>query len=370
MLLILLGLPFAVFGGAAAFAGVRKWAAGNTHDGLFLCIFGFVFSAVGFGLMTGALLARKKSRQKAELEARYADRPWMLRQDWAAGKIKSSTMSQSALYLIMGVGFCGLGGLASYFAVPEVLQKHNYPALFALLFPLAGIGFLIAFINAWRSQKRFGECFFEPAQVPIPIGGVLEGMIETGKPLKLEHELNLKFSCIRRVVTGSGKSRHVNEFALWQTEKIYSEQAVLPEPGPGHTGIPVHFVLPDDQPECFSRGDVSVFWRLEAKSKLRGPHFRAVFDLPVYKVAGAVAAETGDAGGADSDPTAALEAPIEEIRRDEHSRIQFSDGPNGREFYFPPARNPGTALIVTVAMFLLLGVAVPLIIIMRRFFSR
>jgi hypothetical protein len=266
-------------------------------------------------------------------------------------------MGQPKMYLIMGVGFCGIGGLSTYFALPEVWQKQNYAALLALLFPLVGIGLLIAFLNAWRSQKRFGDCFFEPAQIPVPLGGVLEGMIQTGKPLKLEHELNLKFSCIRHVVTGSGKSRSVREYALWQNEKIYSERANLSDPEAGRTGIPIHFKLPTDQPECYSRSGESVFWRLESKSKMRGPDFHAIFDLPVFKVAGAVIEKTDEADANDSDPTAALQAPMEEIRRDEKSKIKVTDGPDGHEFYFPAARNVGAAIFVTLVTFLFIGIA-------------
>jgi hypothetical protein len=40
--------------------------------------------------------------------------------------------------------------------------------------------------------------------------------------------------------------------------------------------------------------------------------------------------------------------PVEEIRRDEHSKIKISDGPDGREFYFPAARNLGTAFGLTL----------------------
>jgi len=340
---ILFGAPFAGFGIVALIQGVKKFIAGDTGNGVALCMFGFVFSLIGFGIMLGSVLALKKSRRTAELGARFADKPWMLRDDWAAGKVKSSTMGQPVLYLIMATGFCALGGVPAFFALPDVWQKHNYPALLVLLFSLVGIGFLVAFINAWRSNIRFGKCFFELAEIPVPLGGTLDGMIQTGHPLKLEHELQLKFFCIRRVVTGSGKSRSVNEYVLWQNEKVYSQQANLTESEPGHTGIPVHFKLPENQPESDSRGDESIFWRLEARSKMRGPAFRAIFDLPVFKVAGAAIAESGDA-----DPTAALQAPIQDIRRDENSKIKFSDGPNGREFYFPAARNPGTAFTLTI----------------------
>lgn len=53
---------------------------------------------------------------------------------------------------------------------------------------------------------------------------------------------------------------------------------------------------------------------------------------------------------------AASQKAFEEIQRDGKSKIKISDGPNGREFYFPPARNVGTALVVTLFMFLFNGV--------------
>jgi Protein of unknown function (DUF3592) len=49
---------------------------------------------------------------------------------------------------------------------------------------------------------------------------------------------------------------------------------------------------------------------------------------------------------------------VEEIRPDGHSRIKVTDGPEGREFYFPPARNIGTALLVTLFMVIFNGIAV------------
>jgi hypothetical protein len=356
--LFLFSLPFAGVGLFALVQGIRELIAGKSHDGLPLCIVGLVFSLAGFGLMSVAVWGRKKLQKDAELKARFADKPWMMRDDWADGKIKSSASGQLIIYLVFAAAFCGIGGLGTALAVPDALHKHQYGGLMVLLFPAVGIGFLIAFINVWRSQRRFGKCFFELAQTPIPLGGTLDGMIQTGKPLKLEHELNLKISCVRQVTTGSGKNRSTNEYILWQEEKIYSSQANLPEPEPGHTGIPVHFKLPDNQPESIADSGDGIHWRLEVKSKMRGPGFHAIFDLPVFKIAGAEISDSSVTEADDSDPTAALAAPIEEIRREENSKIKIFEGPNGREFYFPPGRNAGTALFVTLAMFLFNGIAI------------
>ena len=76
---------------------------------------------------------------------------------------------------------------------------------------------------------------------------------------------------------------------------------------------------------------------------MRGPDLHVTFDVPVFKLAGTQPTETDE-----PDPAAAWEMPVEEIRRDEHSRIQVNDGPGGREFFFPAARNPGVAFGITL----------------------
>ena len=279
-------------------------------------------------------------------------KPWLLRADWAAGKIKAASTAPIRFLLLWS--FLALAVTApAIHAIPTEWRKGNHLILVALLFPAVAFYLLGFSFVKWRSRRRFGDCFFELAQIPAPLGGALEGQIQVGARLRLEHGLHLKLSCIRRTVGGSGDNRNVVENILWQDEKILVPNANLPEPEPGHTGIPVHFKLPGNQPECYASGNESVFWRLEAKSKMRGPDLSVAFDVPVFKVSDAIA-EAAD----EADPTAALQEPVEEIRRDEHSKIQVNDGANGREFYFPAARNPGTALFITLFMLVFNGVAV------------
>jgi hypothetical protein len=222
------------------------------------------------------------------------------------------------------------------------LHNGNSKALIILIFPAIGLGILIAAIRRFQAQLRYGDCFFEMASVPGALGGSLAGLIQTGARLRLEHGLHLKLSCLRRTVSSSGENSSTHEAVLWQDEKIFKSEADLPEPEPGRSGIPVFFKIPADQPESVARGNEAIVWRLEAKAKMSGPDFAAAFEVPVFKVAGAATAEADE-----PDPTAALQMPVEELRRDEHSKIQFADGPSGREFYFPAARNLGTAFGLT-----------------------
>jgi hypothetical protein len=242
-------------------------------------------------------------------------------------------------YLIMGIVFVGVGALISL-RLPAELHKGNYAALLALCFPLAGILFFIGFINGCRSQLRFGRCYFEPAQIPVPLGGTLNGTIRTGKPLRLEHELCLTLSCIQK----DGRGKQTSESVLWQDEQFYSARANFTEMEPGHSAVPVRFNLPADQPECYQRGGQSVCWRLDVRSKTHGSGFHAAFDLPVFQTGATAATDTPGA-----DPTIRLRASAEEIRQEQDPRIQVTTSPLGREFYFPPARNPGFALGMTIA---------------------
>ena len=344
LFLCLFATPFAAFGLFAIWGGIQKLQAGS-QDGIFIGLFGLVFAGMGFGLMYAAITAAPR---QAAVEEKYraqtdgGTKPWLARADWAAGKIKSSGMPGQNFFWIWSLLALAMSAPA-VLAIPKEWQKGNHAILLALLFPAVAfylIGYSIAY---WRSRRRFGDCFFELAQIPAPLGGTLAGLIQTGTRVRLEHGLHLKLSCIRRTVSGSGKNRSVNENILWQDEKVLKPDADLPEPEPGCSGIPVFFKLPAGQPQSFSAGDSAVIWRLEARAKMSGPDFAATFEVPVFTVAGAAVADADE-----PDPTVALQMPVEEIRRDENSKIKITDSPCGREFYFPAARNPGTAVMVTV----------------------
>ena len=343
--LVLFATPFAGFGCFAVWDAIKKFFAGNIGEALPIGLFGLVFAAIGFGLMYFSLTAARREKANAAKWLNQTDdgkKIWLARPDWAAGKIKSATGNEWKVFLFMAVMFCGIGGAVSFAALPKELEKGNHLALLVLIFPVIGLGLLFAFVRALLARRRFGDCFFELAQVPAPLGGTLDGLISTGAPLKLEEPLHLELSCIRRTVTQSGKNRTTAETILWQDEKVFRPDASLPATGSGGSGIPVHFNLPADQPESLLRGNPTVVWRLEAKAKMSGPNFSATFEVPVFRVAGAVSV-----AGKKSDPTAPLQMSAEEIRRDEHSKIQVTDGPVGREFYFPAARNLGTAFALT-----------------------
>ena len=282
-------LPFLGFGLFALKEAVSKFAAGKTNDALGTAVFGLIFSSVSLGVMYAAVTTERR-RQTAEDKWRAqtdgGSKPWLARADWAAGRIKYSNNALNVALAISAVAFCGMGVMFTFPMLPEELRNGNYKALLVLIFPLIGVGLLAAFVRGMLAQRRYGDCFFELASIPGAVGGTLEGMIQTGARLMPEHALHLNLSCIRRVVSGSGKNRSTQESILWQDEKVFRPNAGLPEPEPGRSGIPVYFKIPAGQPECFSQGNESVLWRLAAKTKMAGPDFSVSFEVPVFKVAG------------------------------------------------------------------------------------
>ena len=319
-------------------------SSGSKSSKVPLLIFGGFFGLIALAIVFSVVRGIRKAIRPEPPPARE-EKPWLKRADWAAGRIKSSATAQTKIFVIFSLAFGGFGGLMTFLVLPKELHNGNDKALFILLFPAIGLGFVIAIVRGIFARRRFGDCFFEMAAIPGALGGTLEGLIQTGARLRLEHGLHLKLSCVRRIVNNVGDNQNVQENILWQDEKVFAPNADLPEPEPGRSGIPVFFKLPADQPECFARGNESILWRLEAKAKMSGPNFSARFDVPVFKVAGAAIAEDA---AEETDPTAALQMPVEELRRDEHSKIQITDGPRGREFYFPAARNLGMAFMLTV----------------------
>src|SRR5580698_9698386 len=206
IVLVLFGTPFAGFGLLALVQGIKKLNAGDARNGVPLCLFGLIFSTIGFGLMFAGVWSRKKAKQTAELAARFPDKPWMMRADWASGKIQSKFSAPVGFFLLWSVLALALSSPA-ILNIPKEWQKGNHAILVALIFPVAAFCLLGYSLFLWRSRHRFGKCFLDLTRVPVPLGGALEGVIEVGTRLKLEHGLHLKFSCIRRVVTTSGKNR-------------------------------------------------------------------------------------------------------------------------------------------------------------------
>lgn len=341
---ILFALPFAGGGTFAVFQGIRFLAQGKLRDGLYFSLFGVIFSAVGYGLMIGAVRAWRHQKRENAIKAAHPEEPWLWRTDWAEGRIISSP--KTAMWAAWVIALFWNAVSSGIFFVLADPKKHHKPGEYiALIFPLIGLGLLAWAIRETLEWKKFGVSTLKLLSTPVAIGTQLDGAIETAVKIKPQDGFHLKLTCINAVRIRTGKSTTVTENILWQNARTMIRE--LLDDDPRRSGIPVSFHIPADTMETDNRDPNNrILWRLEVQATVPGISYEAKFEVPVFRTAASVAAS---ASASATDSAAAYEAPPEPYKLPAHSRIQIKTLPDGEtEFHFPAGRNLAAAGSLTV----------------------
>lgn len=271
---------------------------------LFLGLFALVFGGVGFGILFGSAWARRRELRHKAVQAENPDEPWLIRDDWAAGRIRSSGLLGAAVLGGMGVLFSAISSPAVV-AIPAEMEKGNTPILLVLLFPMAGLFMLGSAGYLVLRSRRWGQPEFVMASVPGVIGGGLAGVIRCSRFLEPRDGWQLSLSCIRR--TNGRKNNH--ESIVWQERRTLARG--LDGDQFSGTAVPVYFAIPYDARPSDSEGESSINWELELKADVPGIDFAATFEVPVFRTA---------ASSEDYEPLDALADYEHEITPEEHVR--------------------------------------------------
>jgi len=305
----------------------------------FKMLFALVFGGAGFGLLVGSVVAGRKAAAEKQLTAAHPEEPWLWKEEWATGRIKSSSKTMMRVALVFAVFWNLVSAPMLFFLPREILDKENYLALLGLLFPLVGAGLIAWAAWAVMRWRKYGESVFEMATTPGVLGGSLAGVVRANKPLDPREGFRLVLSCIEKRTTGSGKSRSTTKTTLWQDERVIGR--ALSAPGQP-AAVPVAFALPYDQPPSTTEsGRREVTWRLEVSAAVPGIDYSASFDVPVFQT------EESRAGFELDEELIADYAvrhdPEQEFRRTGVIRVPAPAG-WGDRFIFPMFRNPGAVL--------------------------
>jgi hypothetical protein len=335
--LSLFALPFCGLGLGAFFSGLRRVASGGAKEAWMLVLFGFAFSAVGFGLLLAAILGPKKIKQANRRQAENPGQPWLWREDWAQGRADTQNKSSLIGAWIFAVMW-NLISAPTVFLVPRAQFLRDPKMLLILLFPVVGVGLLIRALRQTVRWTEFGQTYFEMTSIPCVVGRDFQGTIQARFPHSPDHGVQLKLSCVNRVVSGAGDNRTTNDRILWCEEKTVSPGELCP--GPTGTRILVAFRIPvDARPTDASNASNSILWRLEAHADVPGVDYQDAFELPVFR--------TKDTPTAEEYEQSKASEPALGPRANPTVRV----GPaaqGGTEFCFPPARNKGAAGGLTV----------------------
>jgi hypothetical protein len=209
-----------------------------------------------------------------------------------------------------------------------------------------------ASVRASLRRKRFGLTYFEFASLPFSPGRELKGTIHLRFNTDAKHGIDLRLSCVRRVVTGSGKNRSTQENILWQADKNIPRELLTPGPM-SDAIIPVDFGIPSDAYESnHDRPSDQVLWLLHAHADVPGVDYFDDFEVPVFHrtLSAALAPETTPVFSSHTQVATippAFQSDASDVNAPDNPRVVVSAGRNGgTEFYFPAFRNPARTLVL------------------------
>jgi hypothetical protein len=219
------------------------------------------------------------SEAEERLRTQFAAEPWKWRKEWRGPAIFSN--DHRGVWAMAFFAF--LWNVISLPIAWQVFtQPKSDPAVYLVaIFPLIGVGFLIAAGYKLAQWRKYGRTRFVPSGVPGVIGGYLGGVIEVPARVVPEGDARVALRCIRQVTTGSGKHRRTVEHVLWEREERIPLEKW--QAGAGHTDIPVLFYIPAGLPQTdVDDSSNQVIWRLSAKAEVRGVDFETTFAVPVF----------------------------------------------------------------------------------------
>jgi hypothetical protein len=371
--LTLFALPF--LGGGlfflyTLFASPQNIKGNNTAVGVAIAAL-FVF--VGGGLIFASFKGYGLLKKQAALQDANPSTPWLWRNDWAARRAESlSQKSYIGAWILAALGnlflFPFLFGM-----VPQLARQRNPAVIFVLAFCSLGVFLIVRAIRATIRHDRFGDSYFEFGSLPFSPGERLSGRIQLRFETQAAHGIDLRLSCVRRVITAAGKNRSTSNITLWQADKNVPSGAV--GPGPLGRAIPVDFELPAEALDTnHNDPDDQLLWLLHAAADVPGVDYSDDFEVPVFRTASSP--QPARNSSAQSAPgisgfgfasERSIDGDSGEVPRPTRTKVVVSMREGGTEFFFPAFRTPGRALLLllvsllfTGAVYLLLHSRVPI----------
>jgi hypothetical protein len=346
---IFFGLMFLVPGLLSLFTFLANSRNHNTSGTIAGAAIALFISAIGAGFLFVALAGYRRMKQQAAIEEASPSSPWLWRKDWASRKAESQRKNSEIAAWVVCL-FCNMILIPVAANLFPQLTRRNDPRVFLVLgLCLVAVILFVAALRATLRRRRFGNTYFEFYSLPFSPGGRLAGRIHLKLDSNAPHGVDLRLSCVRKMITGSGNSRSTSQTVLWQTEQNVPFGAMGMDPL-GRT-IPVDFEIPSDAYVTdYDNSSDQVLWLLHAQADIPGIDYTDDFELPVFKTSFSAeqppadsSSETfGFATGSSSDSNAVpVAAPA-------HPKVVISSQDGGTEFYFPAFRTPSRALFLLI----------------------
>lgn len=259
-------LPFLAAGLFTMFTGFQEHARGaETQQWLIPMVVGGAFTLFALGFAAMPLYAVRRSQaDAAALEQ---------------GVIVDRSGATGVGLLIFALVWSAIAFPAG-FLIPHDHDVPIWAFALAMLFPVIGVFLLIAAAYQLLRRHKYGASRLMLDHIPVATGTTFRGDVDTHVQQVPENGFGLRLMCIRRVVSGSGKNRSMNETVLWADEQTVSSGAAMRNPL--GTRIPFTFTIPDDaRPTDERNSSDSIVWRIAVKAEMTGIDYAADFQFPV-----------------------------------------------------------------------------------------
>jgi len=234
----------------------------------FMFIFPLVFGLAGGGIAWfGISLWRKRGRPAPD--GRVQARQAVIRADGGSGCV---------LWV-----FAIIWNAISWAVTAALLMDGKAPwpvALLLALFPLIGLLLLWGAVQSTLRRLRHGRPELHLDDGAWTTGQRVHATVLCRTAPQPGDRLDVRLLVVRRVTSGSGKSRSTTDHTLWSLDLVIEPQAGRDQGG--MWAQPVELPLPSDLPETAE----DVTWRLEWQIVRPGPDLSATFILPVVAGAG------------------------------------------------------------------------------------
>src|SRR5260370_4258024 len=213
------GLPFVGMGLAFIYSQIISRGNFKPQQTIAAILFGAVFVFIGGELIYAAIRGYGRLKKRAAIEEANPLSPWLWRTDWAMRRAESLNKKSEILYWVLAI-LCNMVTLPFLFSIVPSDLRNSDPRVFLLLgFNLLGAILIVKAIRTTMQHHRFGDTYFEFDALPFSPGERVGGRIHLRFETQAEHGIDLRLSCVRKVITGSGKSSTTNQIILWQADR-------------------------------------------------------------------------------------------------------------------------------------------------------
>lgn len=334
----LFGGVFFLVGLAMLISGLGDIGAAEEGDQWVLAFMGVVFATAGGAVIVAGFRHRAELSAIETAKQRHPSEPWMWERKWRSRRIEhhagwtSVALWAFALFwnaIVMTAGVLGWEEMAS--------QASEEPAiLFVLLFPIVGIGLLVAAVRSTMQWHRFGTSALVLNRLPVSLGRDLDGVLELPSDVRNAEEVLATLRCLR--TTRSGKNTTTT--VVWSDERRHPRASM--GIGPSGPTLAVRFRVPTDEPETSVGNDYpSINWELSVSAAVEGVDFSASYPLPVFKTN-----ETPEPGTDEADKPI-TERPVRSSGVVERTIVRQRAADGTATWDYPPMRARKAAVFLT-----------------------